>query len=324
MNNRKLTWRHLKALHDLYQQQKTSARILDNAYIRSLRREKRLIGWKPGNDKILLAHTGYKEYYQQQLREPFLAYHAFLTDNRIDTNARQHFDEYDIEAFMFISTNKAAIKNELTTIRHFSSLFFREKGSKYLEKHPGISRIVCKLLEIDTFPDQDPKTNAWRFVVDHPSPRLVVFCENLANLKRPWIAHQEEWELWYVGGNNIGIVEQIGQDKLNIPIYYSCDWDLAGLQIYSRLRKIFSDKGCFLHLLEPHDKQAILDVRSPDHNSFWKRDVPYSGLHKDVFNGRQLALIADLIASDTWIEEESQDLSKSLEFNIQIQNGTGK
>ncbi len=288
MNNRKLTWRHLKALHDLYDQRRTSASNPDNAYIRSLVKA-RLIESKPGNDKVLVAHAGYKEYYERQLKEPFLAYYAFLADNRIDTNARQHFDEYDLEAFMFIASNKATIRVGLTTIRHFSSLLFREKGSKYLEKHPGINRIVCKMLDIETFPDQDPKINAWRFVVDHPSPRLVVFCENLANLKRPWISRKQEWELWYVGGNNIGILEQIGQDKLKIPIYYSCDWDLAGLQIYTRLRKILSDKGCFLRLLEPHDKQAILDVRSPDHNSLWKSDLPYSGLDADVLNGRQLS-----------------------------------
>jgi hypothetical protein len=179
MNNRKLTWRHLKALHDLYDQQRTSASILDNAFVRNLRKEKRLIGYKPGNDKIVLALAGYKEYYEQQLKEPFQEYYAFLKDNGIDTNARQRFDEYDLESLMFISSNKAAIRKDLTTIRHFSSLFFREKGSKHLEKCPAVARIVFKLLEIDVFPDQDPKMNAWRFVVDHPSPRLVILARIL-------------------------------------------------------------------------------------------------------------------------------------------------
>lgn len=316
MNNRKLEWRHLKALHDLYVEGRTSAKINSNGYIRYLSKSKRLIKLKPGSNNVFFASAGYKEYYEREHKVPFLTYQDFLTENDIDLHARQHFDEYDLETFMLIAANKTEIRKNLTTIRHFSGVFFKGKGSKYLDNHPGIARIVCQLLEINEFPDQDPKTNTWRCVVDHPSPRLVVFCENLANLKRPWVAWEQEWELWYVGGNNTGIVERIGPDKLKIPVYYSCDWDLAGLQIYIRLKQILSDKGCSLHLLEPYNKKAIMDVGSPDHNSLWKRDIPYSGLDNSAFTGRHLAFISGLIAQDKWIEEESQDLVELLRYNI--------
>jgi hypothetical protein len=315
MNNRRLTWRHLKALNDLYERGQTTAAIFDNAFIGNLKKQKRLIGLKPGSDKLIVSHPGYKEYYECHFKEPFEAYLEFLVKNDIDSSARNRFDEYDLEAFVFIVANKEEIRRDLTTIRHFSSLFFRTKGSKYLEMHPGIARVVCKLLEIDSFPGQDPKSNAWRFVVDHPSPKLVILCENLANLKRPWVALEHGWELWYVGGNNIAIVEQVGKDKLQLPIYYSCDWDLAGLEIYGRLRQILSGKGCPLHLLEPHDKEALMDIESPEHGSRWKRDVPYSGLDTDVFTSRQLAIVTILIEGEKWIEEESQDLVKMMEFN---------
>jgi Uncharacterized protein conserved in bacteria C-term(DUF2220) len=233
----------------------------------------------------------------------------------LDWDGRQNFDEYDLQTFQFIVANRADFKNGLTTIRHFSSVFFREKGSKYLEMHPGITRIVYKLLMIEAFPDQDPKNHQWRFVVDHPAPRFIILCENLANLKQPLIALQNQLELWYVGGNNIAIINQINPDKLVVPIYYSCDWDLAGLQIYTRLREIFAQKECFLCLLEPVDKTAMVDTSSPNHLSEWRQDKSYSGLDTVFFTARQLLIIEELIDKKKWIEEETQDLIKMLAYN---------
>lgn len=318
MSNKKLTWRHLKALNDLYESGKTEAKILDNAFIRNLLKNKRLMGFKLGSERIIQAFPGFSAYYEQHLKERYLVYRDFLLSNRIEASARQHFDEYDLDAFIFISLHKDEIRTDLTTIRHFSSVFFRTKGSKYLENNTSIARVVCSILEIDSFPGQDPKTNVWRFVVDHPHPKLVVLCENLANLKQPFKAREHQLELWYVGGNNISIVEQIGPDKLKIPIYYTCDWDLAGLEIYTRIQKILSGKGVVLHLLEPYDKATKLDVASPDHRSLWEKGVPYSGLEVDAFSNRQLDLISQLILENNWIEEESQDLISLLKYNSAI------
>ena len=53
-------------------------------------------------------------------------------------------------------------------------------------------------------------------------------------MKQPWIAKNTEVKMWYVGGNNIKVLDDIDEKELVKPIYYSCDWDLAGLQIYTR------------------------------------------------------------------------------------------
>lgn len=308
-------WRHLKALNDLYSRGKTSAAILDNGFIQYLKKTKRLITLKPGSEKNILPCAGYHPYYEQHFKAQFQVYLDFMTANGIDSSAKNYFDEYDLNAFIFIVANKNEIQSKLTTIRHFSSLVFREKGSKYLEKNSSIARIVCKLLDIDSFPGQDPTVNGWRCVVDHPKPNFVILCENLANLKLPWIAQQHALELWYVGGNNISIVNNISQDKLQKPIYYCCDWDFAGLEIYTRLAKLLSDKSCILHLLEPANKLVKLNVDSPDHYSKWDRQLSYSGLNIQAFTERQLILINELIAEDKWIEEESQDLVELIHFN---------
>ncbi|GGB19927.1 Wadjet anti-phage system protein JetD domain-containing protein [Puia dinghuensis] len=314
MNNKKLEWRHLRGLHELYADGRTTLKIFDNAFIRSVQKDLRLIGYKTGSERIIVAKAGYKAYYEQYFQASFETYRQFIDENQLDWDGRQSFDEYDLQTFQFIVANKKDIETRLTTIRHFSSVFFKEKGSKYLEMHPGVTRIVYKLLEINAFPDQDPKNHQWRFVVDHLNPEVIVLCENLANLKRPLVAQRNRLELWYVGGNNIGIVEQISREKLFVPVYYSCDWDLAGLQIYTRLRNILARKGCSLYLLEPVDKSAMMDTRSPNHSSEWRQDEPYSGLDTTQFTSKQLSLIKELIEKRKWIEEESQDLIKALAY----------
>lgn len=281
-----------------------------------MQKDLRLIGYKTGSSRIIETKAGYKTYYEQYFQASFEIYHRFIAENQLDWDGRQNFDEYDLQTFQFIVANKKDIQTGLTTIRHFSSVFFREKGSKYLEMHPGITRIVCQLLGIDSFPDQDPKSHQWRLVVDHPSPQFVILCENLANLKHPRVAQQNQLELWYVGGNNTNIIEQIGKDKLKMPIYYCCDWDLAGLQIYGRIKQILSKKSSSIHLLEPYDKGAMLNANSPNHYSKWNQSLTYSGLDSAMFTKRQLSVIRELITKNKWIEEESQDLIKLLNYNL--------
>lgn len=315
MKNRNLKWPQLKALHELYENGATSARILEHPFVKNLKEDKRLIGLKPGSRWILVPKSGYSAYYKQHLYSSYLRYYEFLTKHQLELDARQQFDEYDLDSFMFIANNKETLKEQLTTIRHFSSFIFREKGSKFLEKHPGICRIIFHLLDVECFPDQEPKSNQWRFVVDHPSPKLIILCENLSNLKRPWVANEHQLELWYVGGNNITILKKIGPDKLLLPIIYCCDWDLAGLEIYCRIKKIFSKKNKDISLLLPSDMKEAISVKSQDHNSFWDPMLPLSGLDIDLFTEPERSLITNLISMNKWIEEESQDILSLLQKN---------
>jgi len=315
MKHKNLKWSHVKALHELYENGSTRAQILESPFVKNLKEEKRLIGFKMGSSRVLVAKPGYNAYYKQSLCNSYLRYYEFLTNYQFGLDGRQQFDEFDLDAFIFIANNKEELRNGLTTIRHFSSFIFKEKGSKFLEKHPGICKIIFHLLDVECFPDQDPKNNQWRFVIDHPTPQLIVLCENLANLKRPWVAHEHQLELWYVGGNNITILEQIGSDKLSLPIVYCCDWDLAGLKIYCRVKQIFSGKKKSISLLLPSDVRNAIPIDSPDHYSFWDPSLPLSGLDVDLFNKVEQSFITQLILKNKWIEEESQDLLLLLQKN---------
>lgn len=313
MSNRKLTWRHLKALHQLYIDKRTKAKITDNAYIKNvLIGQKRLITYKSGNINILEANTSFETFYQQHFETDYLRYETFLLEQNLESDARRRYTEDDIQTLMFIAGQKEELVQNLSTLRTFSSEIFKGQGSKYLENKPGLKDAVCKILDIADFPEKDPKNLQWRFVVDCFNPKAVVLCENIAHLKNPWKVREQNIELWYVGGNNIGIIDYISREKLSKPIYYSCDWDYHGLSIYSRIKEKLRLKSFDIKLLLPDTYEAALPVNSPHHKSQWNLNKELSGLNAADFSKEAIQLIENLVQENKWIEEESCDLIKML------------
>ena len=315
MLNRELKWPHLRGLYELYEKGQTTARIQDNAFVRYLKNDRRLIGLRPGSLNILTARPGYNQYYTDNFLHAYNRYTMFLQSNNITMDGRQRFDEYDLEAFTFIVERKEEILASVPSMRQFSSMIFREKGSKYLDTHPGIASLVLNLLGLESFPGSDPKENQWRFIVDHPNPKMIILCENIANLKRPWIARTHEIELWYVGGNNTAILEYISPEKLGIPLLYSCDWDQHGLDIYKRIHGIFAEKQKEIQILTPYNQQSTLPEDSLNHNSRWKDVGVVAQWPLHPFNQEQIDLLSKLFLYRQWIEEESQDLLQLLNYN---------
>ena len=235
-----------------------------------------------------------------------------MLEQNLESDARRRYTEYDIKILMFIARQKEELAQNLSTIRTFSGELFKGQGSKYLENKPGLKDAVCKILGIADFPEKDPKNLQWRFVVDCLDPEVVVLCENIAHLKNPWKTREHNIELWYVGGNNIGIIDYISPEKLSKPLFYSCDWDHDGLAIYSRIKEKLHLKSFDIELLFPYNQENTLPVNSPHHKSKWKFNKILSGLKTGHFSNKSLQLIEKLIRENKWIEEESQDLIAAL------------
>lgn len=306
---RALTWRHLKALNQLYVDKRTDAKITDNGYIANvLITQKRLLKFKSGNNKILEATPKYFAFYEENFKQDFEQYAQFLQTANLEDDARRKYSEDDIKTLMLISDYKEELCKTLTTIRTFSSEVFKNNGSKYLENKPGLKNAVCKILGIDDFPDKDPKSHQWRLVVDCLNPVAVILCENLAHLKNPSKAREANLELWYVGGNNIGIIDFIDPDRLYLPVYYCCDWDFDGLSIFSRIKEKMKSKNHDLNLLIPNTYEVSLPIDAPHHNSRWDFNKRLSGLKQEHFSDDAIKLIERLIQDSKWIEEESMDL----------------
>jgi hypothetical protein len=133
-------------------------------------------------------------------------------------------------------------------------------------------------------------------------------CENKSFLKQPWIAKETQTKLWYVGGNNIAIIDDIDEFELSKPLYHSCDWDLAGLHIYSRIKAKLKERKKDIQLLYPNEPHKKISTYIDYHYSHWDSTKTLSGLRLQDFSKKELFLINELIQNEQWIEEESTDL----------------
>lgn len=311
MMNKNITWKELKALDDLYHLKKTKANIQDHPYIKYLLEEKCILDKKPDNIKVITSTDDFEEFYEETFKIQYDEAKKFLIENGIEPSAKKIFTLEDVKTLMLIAENKTELKNNPTNIEDFSNEFF--DTSKYLKNKTSIRNAVFKILDITEFV-LDKKENQWRIVVDYPNPKAIVLCENKSFLKQPWIVKNTEVKLWYVGGNNIKIIDDIDEVELSKPIYYSCDWDLAGLQIYSRIKAKLKTRNKDIFLLYPNEPHKKVTTYIDYHYSHWDFSKILSGLSLENFSKKELILINDLIQNEMWIEEESFDLVKMIQL----------
>lgn len=303
--DKNITWKELKALDDIYRLKKTRANIQEHPYIKYLINDKEILDLKPDNVKVIVTTDEFEEFYEKNFKVAYNEAKLFLIENGIKPTAKKSFTLEDIKTLMLISENKEELKNNPTNIEDFSNEFF--DISKYLKEKKSVRDAVFTILGITQFP-LDTKENHWRIVVDYKNPKAIVLCENKSFLKQPWIARNTEVKMWYVGGNNIKVLDDIDEVELSKPIYYSCDWDLAGLQIYSRIKTKLKDRNSDIRLLYPNEPQKRISTYINYHYSHWDLTKTLSGLRLEDFFKKELLLINELIQSEEWIEEESTDL----------------
>lgn len=308
--NKNITWKELKALDDLFHLKKTKANIQEHPYIKYLLEDKCILDIKPGNNKIIISTDEFDIFYEETFKISYDESKKFLIENGIEPSAKKNFTLEDVKSLMLIAGNRVELRKNPTNIEDFSNEFF--DISKYLKYKVSLRNAVFKILDITEFP-LDKKENQWRLVVDHINPKAIVLCENKSFLKQPWISKKAKVKLWHVGGNNIKIIDDIDEMDLSKPIYYSCDWDLAGLQIYSRIKTKFRSRNKDISLLYPNEPHKKISTYIEYHNSHWDLTRKLSGLSMDVFSKKELILINDLIQKEKWIEEESFDLALMLD-----------
>lgn len=303
--NKNVTWKELKALDDIYRLKKSRALIQSHPYIKHLIFEEGILDLKLDNIKIIVSTDRFEAFYEKEFKKPFEEAKKFLLENNIKATAHKGFTIEDIKTLMLIAENKIELRNNPTTIEDFSNEFF--DISKYLKNRKSVRDAVFKILNIERF-SLDKKENQWRLVIDNKNPKAVIMCENKSYLKQPWIAEETQTKLWYVGGNNIAIIDDIDESDLSKPIYYSCDWDLAGLQIFIRIKTKLKKRNTDIQLLFPSEPHQRVSTYIPYHDSHWDLSKTLSGLELKDFTKKELILIKSLIEKEMWIEEESFDI----------------
>jgi hypothetical protein len=309
MMNKKITWKELKALDDIYHLKKTKAVIQEHPYINYLINDIGILDLKRDNIKVIISTERFEEFYEKEFKIQYDEAKTFLENNAIEVNAKKNFTLEEVKTLMLIEENKVELKSKPTTIEDFSNEFF--DTSKYLKNKAGIRNAVFKILNIEQF-SLDKKENQWRIVVDRQNPAAIILCENKSFLKQTWIAKTNNVKLWYVGGNNIKIIDDIDEMELSKPFYYSCDWDLAGLEIYERIKKKLKLRNKHIILIYPNEPHKKISTYIDYHASHWNLNKLLSGLEIENFSKKELQLIQHLIKNEQWIEEESFDLNAIL------------
>lgn len=185
------------------------------------------------------------------------------------------------------------------TRRGVSLMFFTNE--KHLDSSRALERAVKHILKIDAFADN--RDFQYLYMLQCHNPRAIVLCENLYFLKMPEKPRKNNIELWYAGGRNI---EKLNYTQnRNLPIYYMCDWDYDGLDIYKSVKEIIPD----IELLTPNGEPR--DIIKTEHKSLWRnQEMPslLSGLPANLYSEKQISLIEKLIKTNSWVVEESNNL----------------
>lgn len=279
---------------------------MSNVYVKRVIYGKlHLIKHRDGNPDVIEKNNGFDAYFERELLDQYQYYAEFFESVGIEISARRTYTQDILETLVLIYKNKDELRQKLSTSRIFSSNFFEEKDSKFLDDQQQLKKDILTILGVDKFPKESPKDQQYRLVVDCINPEYILLCENKDFLKDPFEFRKNNIELWCVGGNNTKKLDELPTDKIRFPFFYVCDWDYHGLGIYIRIKQIVNDKKKDVTLILPTNPM-LKPIKSGKHNSEWQ-DTPFSGLKKDRFKEEEKALIEELIAKNKWIEEQTID-----------------
>lgn len=303
-----MNWQSFKSFHELYETGKTKSRpsLIGNAIFRyHAYQTKELLFTK--KEILVKNRTLFDQTFNNRYINKYNECLELL--NSIEENTPQC--RFEVNDILCLKEMKRQMDNgELEDIRRqiidsnetrrgVSLMFF--KHEKHLDTSEALERAVKTILKIDAFADN--RDFQYLYVLQCHNPKAIVLCENLYFLKMPDKARKNNLELWYAGGRNVE--KLIYTQNRNLPIYYLCDWDFDGLDIYSSVK----EKITTIQLLTPNGNQ--INIETTEHKSLWRnQQTPslLSGLQAELYSDVQKQLIETLITDNDWIVEESNDL----------------
>ncbi len=327
--NKNLTWRELKAIHQLYKNGETKAKIQGNDYVKNiLQGQKRFLESKFGKKSVLKVNDDRKQdfkiFYETEFLDKYNKYSNFLKELGLKLGDKERLvkysqlKEHEIEKLINISDIwsdnkltelKEQIENARENLQGVSRMFF--KSPKYIQNsnnRQSLKIAVKALIGIDKFYEND-KQYLYVLHCQSRKPKAIILCENLYFLKFPHYANENDIELWYAGGNNIIKLEKVPEIKY--PIYYLCDWDYHGLRIYERVKEIINnipDNQFKVNLITPNGKAKSIKETEENHNSKWLL-TDFSNLKKEYYKEQHRNIIQALIQDNEWIEEEDNEFN---------------
>lgn len=301
-----MNWITMKCLHELYAEGITKAKktVLQDSEVQFLIHSTnelihidKVIKTNPNERFSETYERDYKMNYEEalhllnkyDLNSPYIRF-------RDDDFKRLQEIERQVENGELTMLREQIVKAH-ESVRGVSQMFFI--NDKYLDGKDKLIEAVEKILNVPPLPSG--KDKQYLYVIPCKKPEKIVLCENIHYLKLPELSRPNNIELWFAGGYNVQMLEHV--DLKGLHIYYSCDWDYDGLEIY----KMVKDKINSIELLTPNGiPKSIIDTK---HGSLWSNQED-KGYYSDdnYFKNNQQRLIQDLIKEDSWVIEESNDL----------------
>ncbi len=231
----------------------------DENYIRHLIERKAI----QSNGKQLSVTRKFEENFSEEIENAFSKCSSFIMKYDL-TYLENHYSIDEIEALIKIETDKSKIIEQEIAFQNILTLYFG--SSKHKTVQSNLSKAIKTILEIELFPEEIKDQQFISILYPKTKTRFIILCEN----KNRLITQRHEFiEYWYAGGKNIKQFEFI--PKPQHPIFYLCDWDFEGLNIYIDIkRKYFPTLNAFV----PTNPESLMIEQSKvkDHKSKWSSD----------------------------------------------------
>jgi hypothetical protein len=311
--NKEFTWHTVRAMHELRHQGRTRLQVLPgNAYVQDLL-DRRLLRLKPGRRPVLLKEPGPD--FDQEFDALLAAVHdearQFLETHQLLT-PYLNYTLRQIQGLAGVYANAVVITRDELSRRDISSVHMG--GSKVLKDHPALFRDTLQLLGLQELATADHILQTAVYTTGQFRANIIVLCENENYPKQAQKAQKLGIELKNAGGANVSKLEKYFVPPPEVNLYYACDWDYDGLRIFRAIAAGYQRQSRTIKLLTPLNTAERKPVDSPDHYSQWDARLWDDDLEPDapanaVFTVPQQALIRQLMATNTWIEEESSEFT---------------
>ena len=270
-----------------YEKEKVIIYLLDNKYLE-----------KEGKRVIILKDFATK--YREYILPVFQNINSFVSKHKIEY-IEDYYTIFDCECLLKIESDKDKLEDY--TFQQILTEYFN--SSKHTKKDSNLASAIKAVLGINYFIEDDKDQQFLSILFPKNATRFIFLCENNDRLRNP---RHEYIEFWYVGGNNINQIQFI--PLTTVPIFYLCDLDFDGLNIYNNIKKKYL-RMLKLFIPKNFEQLMIKQTEVKEHRSIWKNDNILKSL-----NDREKRIANVLLGERRIIEEQRILLTRdNLEFN---------
>ena len=215
------------------------------------------------NGKQFSITKKFEESFLEEIENAFNECSSFIKKYDL-SYLENHYSIEEIEALIKIETDKQKITEQEIAFQNILTLYFG--SSKHKTVQSNLSKAIKTILGIEFFPEEIKDQQFTSILYPKKKTRCIILCEN----KNRLITKRHEFiEYWYAGGKNIKQLEFIPQPEH--PIFYLCDWDFDGLNIYIDIKRKYLPTLTAFIPTNP-DSLMIEQSKVKDHKSKWSND----------------------------------------------------